>query len=47
MSDLLNNAAILSETVLKSCKRCGHSRSHHPQNKECTVEGCNCPEFVE
>ncbi len=47
MSDILSQDAVLSATILKPCKKCGHPRGDHVEDKKCRVKGCNCQKFEE
>ena len=45
MSDLLTQNAILSETILRRCSKCGHLRGSHPNDGKCEIKDCECKSF--
>ncbi|MFW9962363.1 MAG: hypothetical protein ACFFCX_02275 [Candidatus Sifarchaeia archaeon] len=47
MSDILDLDAVLSATVLKSCKNCSHARGDHADDKRCKIKKCTCEKFGE
>ena len=45
ISDIRNQDAILSVTILKPCKKCGHACGDHVKERQCKIKGCSCDKF--